>query len=148
MPFNLLLLPLLGGFVFFSHWDVTASFAKRQDKERLLLYSSLFGLFFLAIALLLSALVPHFVLLSSLRHWWAYNTPPIQFSGISSFAFLLGAGGQWILNRSGFFDDGESLAERDILNYGGELERLLYIALKYEKRVMITLKTERFISGV
>lgn len=79
MPFNLLLLPLLGGFLFFSHWDRTAFFAKRQDKERLLLYSSLWGLFFLAISFLLSTVIPYIETLSAVRHWWAFHTPPIQF---------------------------------------------------------------------
>jgi hypothetical protein len=50
-------------------------------------------------------------------------------------------------HRSNFFDDGERIAERDILTYGGELERLLYLALKYEKRVMITLKSGKVYIG-
>ena len=93
MPFNLLLLLLLGGFIFFSHWNRTAFFAKRQDGQRLLLYSSLLGVLFLSLSFSLSILIPYSGVLISIRHWWAVNTPPVQFSGISSFALLLGVGG-------------------------------------------------------
>src|SRR5256885_16325451 len=99
MPFNLLLLPLLGGFIFFSHWNRTAFFAKRQDKERLLLYASLTGVLFLGLSFATSILIPHITWLSNVQHWWAYNTPPIQFSGISSFALILGTVAPVILNR-------------------------------------------------
>lgn len=99
MPFNLLLLPLLGGFIFFSHWNRTVYFAKRHDSERLLLYSSLYGVLFLGISFLLSIVIPHIPGLPALPHWWAYNTPQIQFSGISSFALFLGVAGQFVLNK-------------------------------------------------
>src|SRR5688500_6851464 len=99
MPFNLLLLPLLGGFFFFSHWNRTAFFAKSQEKERLLLYSSFWGVLFLGIAFLLSVLVPYSDFLVQIRHWWAFHTPPIEYSGISSCAFLLGALLPLLLNK-------------------------------------------------
>jgi hypothetical protein len=63
MPFNLLLLPLLGGFIFFSHWNRTAFFALRQDRERLLFYSSLWGIVFLGQFNSLAFQV--------VRYWWA-----------------------------------------------------------------------------
>lgn len=82
MPFNLLLLPLIGGFVFLAHWRFTLYFAKRLDKERLLLYSSLAGALLLGVSFGISILVvsyPDRILfgyLLRLRNWWAYNTPP------------------------------------------------------------------------
>jgi len=147
MPFNLLLLPLLGGFIFFSHWDQTAFFAKRQDKERLLLYSSLWGLLFLAISFLLSTLIPYSHILSAIRHWWAYHTPAIQFSGISICALLLGVVAQWALNKLDRTLNDQYEGAMAILEYGSQLEKLLYRALKDEKRVMVTLKNGKVYIG-
>jgi len=150
MPFNLLLLPLLGGFIFFSHWSRTAFFAKRQDRERLLLYSSLWGIVFLGLSFLLSIVMPYVGLLAALRRWWAYNTPPIQFSGISSCALLVGVVGPTVLNKLSLFSGawtrkraGKSAVER----YGTQLERLLYRCLAAEKRVMLTLKNGKVYVG-
>ena len=150
MPFNLLLLPLLGGFIFFSHWNRTAFFAKRQDKERLLLYSSLWGVLFLGLAFVLSILTPYSDWLTNLRHWWAYNTPPIQFSGISSCALLLGVAGQFVLNNvwpfTRFWNE-KTEGERVIERFGSELEKLLYRSLLDSKRVMVTLKNGKVYIG-
>jgi hypothetical protein len=143
MPFNLLLLPLLGGFIFFSHWNRTAFFAKRQDSERLLLYSSLWGVLFLGISFLLSILLPYTDWFTGLRHWWAFNTPPIEFSGISSCALLLGVIGQFALNKLWPFSriwNKNKEGVRAIEKHGSQLEKLLYRALVERKRVMVTLK--------
>ena len=147
MPFNLLLLPLLGGFLFFSHWYRTAYFAKRQDKERLLLYSSLWGLLFLAASLIASTLIPYFPTLVALRHWWAYHTPPIEYSGISSFAFILAMLALGILNLIKPVDAEKRVGERVLMTYGGQLEKLLYRSLIEKKRVMVTLKNGKVYIG-
>ena len=150
MPFNLLLLPLLGGFVFFSHYYRTAYTAKRQDKERLLLYSSLWGLLFLAASLIASTVVPYFPVLVNLRHWWAYNTPPIEYSGISSFAFVLAMLTLGVLNLWNWLRSSKpekAVAERVILTQGSQLEKLLYRSLIQGKRVMITLKNGKVYIG-
>ena len=148
MPFNLLLLPLLGGFYFFSHWDKTAYFAKRQDKERLLLYSSLWGLLFLAISFFLSTLIPYSDVLTAIRQWWAFHTPPIEYSGISSFAFALGMVSQWGLNKLGsLLGSGVREGEHVLMTYGSQLEKLLYRSLIEEKRVMVTLKNGKVYIG-
>jgi hypothetical protein len=147
MPFNLLLLPLLGGFLFFSHWYRTAYFAKRQDNERLLLYSSLWGLLFLAASFLISTLIPFFPDLVKLRHWWAFNTPPIEYSGISSFAFFLAISAVGILNLLKSQGTAEKVGERVLMTYGSQLEKLLYRSLIQQKRVMVTLKNGKVYIG-
>jgi hypothetical protein len=143
MPFNLLLLPLLGGFIFFSHWNRTAFFAKRQDKERLLLYSSLWGTLFLGLSFLFSILIPFSTWLTEIRHWWAFHTPPIEYSGISSCALLLGLLLPLILNKIWPFSriwDEQKQGVKSLLKYGSQLEKLLYRSLIEKKRVMVTLK--------
>ncbi len=150
MPFNLLLLPLLGGFIFFSHWNRTAFFAKRQDNERLLLYSSIWGVLFLGISFLLSILLPQSALLLDLRQWWAFHTPAIEYSGISSCAFIMGAAGPLLLNKlwpfTRFWNPREQ-GVRAIEKYGSQLEKLLYQALEQEKRIMVTLKDGKVYIG-
>jgi len=47
MPFNLLLLPLIGGYFFISHFYVTAFYAARHTRERLIFNSALAGTFLL-----------------------------------------------------------------------------------------------------
>jgi len=148
MPFNLLLLPLLGGFIFFSHWNRTAFFAKRQDRERLLFYSSLWGILFLGLSFLLSILAPHLNWLESLQQWWAYNTPSLQFSGISSCALLLGTIGQFTLNRLGpvtrtWTEEGETVIAR----HGSQLEKLFLRSLMERKHLMLTLKNGKIYVG-
>lgn len=150
MPFNLLLLPLLGGFIFFSHWNRTVFFAKRQDRERLLLYSSLYGLLFLGLSFLLSIIAPYIPLMMDVRLWWAYHTPSIQFSGISSFALLLGVVGQSALNHLYPFNriwTAQKEGERAIQNHGNELEKLIFRSLVEAKRVMLTLKSGKVYVG-
>lgn len=147
MPFNLLLLPLLGGFLFFSHWYRTAYSAKRQDKERLLLYSSLWGLVFLAASVITSTLIPYFPALVALRHWWAYHTPPIQYSGISSFAFVVALLALGILNLLKSQGAEKREGERVLIAHGSQLEKLLYRSLIEEKRVMVTLKNGKVYIG-
>lgn len=47
MPFNLLLLPLIGGYFLINHFYVTAFYAARHTRERLIFNSALAGTFLL-----------------------------------------------------------------------------------------------------
>lgn len=51
MPFNLLLLPLLGGYIFISHGNHTRFDARRYSGERLVFHSALAGVVFLVLGL-------------------------------------------------------------------------------------------------
>jgi hypothetical protein len=150
MPFNLLILPLLGGFILFSHWNRSKFFAKRQDKERLLLYSSLYGAILLGISFVASVLLPFNSWLLALRTWWAYHTPALQYSGISTFAFGLGLLGCCALNYVWPFNriwKPTKQAAKALQDFGGPLEQLLYKALEDRKRVMITLSNGKVYIG-
>jgi hypothetical protein len=147
VPFNLLLLPLIGGFVLLSHWNLTVFFAKRLGKERLLLYSSLTGAILLGVSFAAAIFMAshedwaicHYPL--QLRHWWAFNTPYFEYSGIAAFAFLLGVLGPWILNTWPFrlLWTKERLGDKAVRDYGSPLEQLLLKALKEEKNIMVSL---------
>jgi hypothetical protein len=101
MPYNVLLLPLLGGYLFVSFWDRTRWHAHRAEKERLLIFAALAGLLFLGLAYLLRSIPPFIPCVSfapCLPTWWSKNVGFPQ-SGVATAAFLL-AGLGWIpLNR-------------------------------------------------
>jgi len=156
VPFNLLLLPLIGGFILLSHWNLTLYFAKRLDKERLLLYSSLVGAILLGLSFGLSILiVSHptwfgFRGVLAFREWWAYHTPPFSYSGIATLSLVLGAASPWFLNRFWPFCllwTKEERGEKATQRYGSTLEQLLLKALKEEKYVMITLSSGKVYIG-
>lgn len=155
MPFNLLLLPLIGGFVLLTHWNYTKYFAERLDKERLLFYASLAGLILISLSFGSSILIasyptwPGFFYLMRLRDWWAWNTPPLEFSGVSVFAFLLGALSPPILNRRPFaiLWDKHKMSDEAIERFGSVLENLLLKALRDNKTVMVTLTSGKVYIG-
>ncbi|MGI8617514.1 MAG: hypothetical protein ACR2L6_00290 [Gemmatimonadaceae bacterium] len=57
MPFNVLLLPLLGGYVFITKWNKTRFDAKRYSGERLIFHAAIAGVAFLIVAYLLTRVV-------------------------------------------------------------------------------------------
>ena len=111
-----------------------------------MLYSSLWGLVFLAASVLASTLIPYFPKLVEIRQWWAYHTPPIEYSGISSFAFLLALLMLCVLNAVRA-ESKEKAGVHVLKTYGSELEKLLYRSLIEKKRVMITLKNGKVYIG-
>ncbi len=102
MPFNLLLIPLLGGYIFVRFWNYTKIPMLRADKDRILIRASLAGFFSLIPAFLLSIYVPQLIPCSSdqycLYRWWAKNLP-FEYSGVSVIAFCISSTGWWFLNR-------------------------------------------------
>ncbi len=88
MPFNVLLLPLLGGYVFISQWNRTRFDARRYSGERLLLHAALAGVWFLLIAFVVTRLA---ILVgpATYAHWRALV--PFEYTGTSFLAFLGGA---------------------------------------------------------
>ena len=104
MPYNLLLLPLLGGFLFLRWWNPTRYHALRAEKERLLILAAIPGLVSLIVAFaIVSAFAQMFPCASwpnvpCFPAWWAKNVP-FAFAGTSLLAFTLGATLWWPLNR-------------------------------------------------
>jgi hypothetical protein len=56
MPFNLLLIPLMGGYIFVRFWHYSKISILRADKDRLLIRASIAGFFSLGLAFALSIL--------------------------------------------------------------------------------------------
>lgn len=135
MPFNILILPLLGGFIFI-HWCNRTKFkAIRLDKERLLFYAALAGIGLLALAFILEALIPPFIPCVT----WFPCIPalPFDYIGVSMTALLLGLILPPLLNLKWKVDAESS---RYISEEGDPFEQLINKALDSTKPVMLTLK--------
>jgi len=157
MPFNIpiLLLPLLGGFVFVTYCNRTKWYAVRAEKERLTLYASVVGFIHLVIAWVITSLVPHipcvdfFWCFSDLWATWHSiwkDLAPFPYIGTALLSFIL-ASVSWIpLNR--YFFDRDTETERIIVAEGGPLEQLLDHAMHTQKHVLVTLKNDKIYIGV
>jgi hypothetical protein len=141
MPFNVLLLPLLGGYVFISYWNYTRFSARRYSGERLLFHAALAGVFLLVlsytIVLLLSEALPS--LAATWQRW-----VPFKHSGTSLGALLLGATLWWPLN---FAYGKKRELRRTISDWNDYLEELLTDALDSTRQVSITLNSGKVYVG-
>jgi len=156
MPYSLplLLLPLLGGFVFIRNWYRTRWHTKRADKDRLVVHASLAGLASLVIAYLLARLPLALVCPSEMLCvpvWWDWLHIPWPHTGKAVLSFVMAALGWAPLN---WFEDmwyqNEALdAEnaRIIRDYGGPLELTLYRSIEQKKLVMLTLTNNKVYIG-
>jgi len=156
MPYNLplLLLPLLGGFVFIRNWYRTRWHTKRADKDRLAVHASLAGLASLAIAYVLGRLLPSFICQRDalcLPLWWDWLHVPWPHTGTAVLSFLIASLGWAPLN---WFEDiwyqhnavhAENL--RIIRDYGGPFELTLYRSMEQKKLVMLTLTNNKVYIG-
>jgi hypothetical protein len=147
MPFNLLLLPLLGGYVFVRCWNFTKFYIIRSTNERLLIASSLAG-----IALLVASYAVH-ILSANLFPCseWSFCIPtlwdkwiPIEYSGVSFGAFMIGLTACHFFN---LFCSEEKQIDRVINRDAEPLELLLRRAQVEEAPVSITLESGKIYVG-
>jgi hypothetical protein len=102
MPFNLLLLPLLGGYIFLRYWNPTRYHALRAEKERLIILAAIPGVISLIIAFAGMRAGQYFFPCKPggycFQTWWI-KTVPFDYIGTALSALIL-AGLVWIpLNR-------------------------------------------------
>jgi len=168
MPYNILLLPLLGGYVFVSRWYWTRWYVRRAEKERLIIYAALAGSLHLAIAFawlflfpLVIQLYPSMLWIETVHVWWRTNVP-FPYSGTAILAFIVGIFGWIPLNAiSDLWFGGkpwpwpkdqrkgkDAAAERVIRDYGGPLEQTLFKSLELDKHVMLTLDNGKVYIGI
>jgi hypothetical protein len=143
VPANLLILPLLGGFLFVHICTLFKFRAQRLDGYRLLLYSSVAGTVLVAIAraIITIAKIP------PVGHRLAesvYHSTPIPYLGTASVALLLGLALSYFLN---LFFDAEKARAREILTHGDSLLRLFEYADTEEELVSITLDNRKWYVG-
>lgn len=144
MPFNVLLLPLIGGYLFITLWQRTRYAVLRADGQRLLLNSACAGAFFLSLATLLVVYGEQTDWGVEINRVW-HRTVPFQYSGRTFLAFLLGTFGWWPLNRI-WSKDAE--IQRVILEKGDALEVLLRRAVGEKRWVALTVKSGKVYVGL
>lgn len=156
MPYNLplLLLPLLGGFVFTRNWYRTRWHTKRADKDRLVVHASLAGFASLAISYVLARVSPTYACPGDalcLPVWWNWLHLPWPHTGKAVLSFLIASLGWAPLNWiEDIWYDGKAVdAEnaRIIRDYGSPLETTLFRSMERRKLVMLTLTNSKVYIG-
>lgn len=142
MPFNVLLLPLLGGYLFLTHWNRTRFDTKRYSGERLIFHAAVAGVVFLILSFFAVKVIQ--TANPGIYDAWR-ELVPFPYTGTSFGAFLLGALGWWPLNRWIFKLEDEQ--RRTISEWGDHLEELLERALRETKQVSVTLKSGKVYVG-
>ena len=141
MPFNVLLLPLLGGYVFITNWNYTRFSARRYSGERLLIHAALAGVVLLVcsytVVLLISSRWPQ------VAATWTRQVP-FAYSGASLGSLILGATLWWPLNQ--IFPKASEV-RRTIRAWNDYLEELLADAQEDTRQVAITLKNRKVYVG-
>lgn len=146
---NLFLLPLLGGFIFVSRWNVSRFFILRADGYRILFHSSLAGICLLVITRTTIVLLTNgpdrisYFMQVSTKTW--DSVAPFAYSGTAALSLLAGAT-LWyplnwlVLNRDFHIDN--TLQRR-----GDSLELVLRTALGQGKLVSLLLRNNELYVG-
>ena len=147
MPFNLLLLPLLGGYIFVRKCFRTRYNALRSENYRLLFLAAEFGLYLLLLAagfrlLSLSNLIP---LITYIDHLW-HKLVPFDYAGTAFLAFFFGVT-LWKPINWLFRFDSEAEVDRAIREKNDPLEILLKDAMRDSKAVLVTLDSGKVYVG-
>jgi hypothetical protein len=143
MPYNLLLLPLLGGYIFITQWNRTRFNVMRIDGHRLLFQAATAGAVFLLSALLISTLCRWWGIGLSLDFYW-HSSVPFDHSGKAAIAFLLGA---LLWKPLNYFTDKRKGIERAIQNQENPLELMLQKAMTGAHLVLLTVKNGKVYVG-
>jgi len=143
MPFNLLLLPLLGGFIFTRQWKRTRYYALRSDGYVLLFYAASCGALFLLAAAFVSYLVASIQTVGTFVAWW-HRVVPIEHSGKAALAFVMSASLWYPLNWG---QKDESQIDRVIQRKQDPLELLLRTAMGEHKLVLLSVKNGKLYVG-
>ncbi len=141
MPFNLLLLPLLGGCLLVSGTHLLAFRAAKQSGERLI-----FAAASVAVVLLVCARIVTLLLLEHCPHTgtlWRWLAP-WDYSGTATGALLLGVFAPQVINRIVGL---EEASRRAVQEHGDGLDRLLFEATEREIQLVVTLATGKVYAG-
>jgi len=147
MPYNLLLLPLLGGYIFARNFYRTRYSALRSENYRLLFLAAQYGLLFLVISagiralwMLLLSYKPDLIAVNKVWHVLF----PFDYSGTAFLAFVLGWASWKFLN---LFYRSDDEVDRTIREKADPLEILLKDAMRDTKPVLLTIKSGKVYVG-
>tara|TARA_R110002072_G_C7728752_1_gene515562 strand:+ start:140 stop:730 length:591 start_codon:yes stop_codon:yes gene_type:complete len=145
MPWNLLILPLVGGYYIISRYNHFKFKQQRLDRQRLIFDSVIMGVILIAatfiVRLLVELILPNAV-------GWVYQFFPIQapFIGTTFTSLLLAFLFVEIGNRT-FCKDRKEQIEEAIKKVGNELELILSSSFRHSKLLEFTLDTDKFYIG-
>lgn len=143
----MLLLPLLGGYIFVRFWNYTRIHVLRSDKDRLIIRASLAGLSALILAyaggIIGTILFPCQNYSFCIAAWWNRNIP-FEYSGVSVTAFMIAATA-WIPLNWYFTQDRE--IDRAIKEDADPMELLLKRAQDDNIAVSITMNNGKIYIG-
>ena len=142
MPYNVLLLPLLGGYVFITYWNHTRFDARRYTGERLLFHAALARLLFLSVAFVTTYAIA--VARPRLAAAWKVFVP-FPYSGTSLLAFLLGVTTWYPLNK--WLNHKEREAEKAVEQWGDFLEILFTRAIQTTRQISVSLSSGKVYIG-
>ena len=141
MPFNVLLLPLLGGFIFVTRWNSTRFKTKRYSGERLIFHAAIAGVFLLFAAFVLTRIAAW--ALPGLQSAWGRQVP-FAYAGTSLLAFFIGLVA-WIPLT--WWVPYEKAARLVIQQWNDSLEVLLDESMSKTRMIGITLKSGKVYIG-
>jgi hypothetical protein len=143
MPYNLLLLPLLGGFLFIHLAHYFRFAAQRADGYRLLFQAAIAGVG-LSIAGRLAELLINLTLIGApLQHYWNMFSP-FPYSETSAISLLLGPFLALVVN---LFIDKEKAKNVEIGTRGNFFLRLLDQAANEMRLISLTLDSRKWYVG-
>ena len=143
MPYNLLLLPLIGGFLFIHLTHFFRFGAQRLDGYRLLFQSAIAGICLSAFARLIDLLIDRTSIGASTHVLWAWFSP-FSYSAVSALALCLGPAFALLIN---LFVGRERAKNSEIRRNGNLLTQLLNRAGKEKLLLSITLDSRKWYVG-
>jgi hypothetical protein len=143
MPYNLLILPLIGGFLFVHVAHYFRFAAQRMDGYRLLFQAAIAGVALSIVGRLADILIG----LSPIGHplWNLWNTfSPFPYSATSAISLLLGPVFALLLN---LFISREKAKDMEIRAHGSSLLKLLHRAANEKRLISLTLDSRKWYVG-
>lgn len=134
MPFNVLLLPLLGGFVLITRWNYTRFETKRLSGERLVFFAAIAGVFLAILAFLLVRIAAW--MWPELQAAWRRQVP-FAYAGTSLLALVIGFSAWKPLN---WWSSRETAIRAAMQQWNDFLEMLLEDSIKKTLMVNVSLK--------
>jgi hypothetical protein len=143
MPYNLLLLPLIGGFLFIHLTHFFRFGAQRLDGYRLLFQSAIAGICLSALARLIDLSIDRTSIGASIHVLWAWFSP-FNYSAVSVLALLLGPACALLMN---LFIGTARAKDIEIRQHGPSFTQLLHRAAKEKLLLSITLDSRKWYVG-
>ena len=143
MPYNLFLLPLLGGFLFFHITHYFRFSAQRLDGYRLLLQAAIAGTCLAFVARILTALYGMLDSGGFFNMVWRQFSP-FALSGTSALSLVLGPILALLVNAFVGIDKAKDI---EIRRHGNALTKLLHRAQKDNLLISVTLDTRKWYVG-